>query len=442
MGACCSATKPSDVEKGKPQVNIHDLVAWNNSQSLLKLKAELEKRPQRINEKDTFGYTILHIAAKTGNLGAVNLLLGMNNLSLDEKDYKGETAIIKAMQANKPEIAVMLAQKGADITISDNLSFTCLDYGLEVDRARVREAAQRSQSAGKPSPKTIAELRADEAFVKKMRQKAAKDNQTATVLSLLEAELKRMEKWQPNVDYGPVQMTFTDNRWDAFSDKYPKSETVLRNLPKTTQYDYSAPPSSMVSSTQDVDLNDNHFLAPFQQQSSSSSSAYSNNAPSHFSDDSFTSPPNPPSINEELALKELQEKLHEEELRQQQEQMLKDMALAQQLQDQLQEQQQQEQQEQLEQDHQQSLLLQEQESKNLASSSTSSSSSSSSSSSKASVPVVSFFGFDPTFGLVSAAPAPSPSPSPAPATSGHIAPSHVVSGDDSEDEHGQWAHKD
>lgn len=89
--------------------SIHDAVRTGNSQKMMEI---ISKRPDRVNEKDDFGTTPLHIAVEKGNIPIIKQLI-QKGAEVNAKDNDGRTPLdFLAMRPNE-EIEELLRQYGA-----------------------------------------------------------------------------------------------------------------------------------------------------------------------------------------------------------------------------------------------------------------------------------------------------------------------------------------
>jgi len=77
--------------------------------------------------KDSNGRNALHYAAANGFQSVVKLLLDNTGISVNSQTIGGETALMKAIQFNKNEMAAFLLEKGADPLLANQLGQNSLD---------------------------------------------------------------------------------------------------------------------------------------------------------------------------------------------------------------------------------------------------------------------------------------------------------------------------
>ncbi|EAY09498.1 KIAA1223 protein, putative [Trichomonas vaginalis G3] len=80
-----------------------------------------------INEKDEFGHTALHHAARNNNTEMVEFLIS-HGANISERDYESETALHYAAHYNCKETAELLIRFGADLSERDHDGQTALHY--------------------------------------------------------------------------------------------------------------------------------------------------------------------------------------------------------------------------------------------------------------------------------------------------------------------------
>jgi ankyrin repeat protein len=84
--------------------------------------------PAELNETERRdGYTLLGVAASVGNSEAIHILLA-KGANINERDVGGSTALMIALQKERPDIASALLDAGADIRIRDDDEWTALMY--------------------------------------------------------------------------------------------------------------------------------------------------------------------------------------------------------------------------------------------------------------------------------------------------------------------------
>jgi ankyrin repeat protein len=81
----------------------------------------------------------LSTAVISGNIRMIKHLLKYVNLDLNTQDYDGETALIKAVSYNYPEVVELLINAGADVNIHTNDGYTALIYAATTDNTKLVE---------------------------------------------------------------------------------------------------------------------------------------------------------------------------------------------------------------------------------------------------------------------------------------------------------------
>ncbi len=91
------------------------------------IQAKILQNKEELLLIDLEGNSPLHIAAQTGNLAAIGLLL--NNGALTEaKNKKEQTPLMLACRCNQREAAELLCARGANALVKDENECTCLHY--------------------------------------------------------------------------------------------------------------------------------------------------------------------------------------------------------------------------------------------------------------------------------------------------------------------------
>jgi ankyrin repeat protein len=96
-----------------------------NNPAIVSLIAK-SSSPETINLKNKKGDTVLLSAAKSNNSGIIDALLEAGNISLEEKDGLGQTALMYAARNGNTLAVIHLLKKGANPNTKDNNGVTAL----------------------------------------------------------------------------------------------------------------------------------------------------------------------------------------------------------------------------------------------------------------------------------------------------------------------------
>lgn len=110
--------------------------------SILRL---LHKAGASANAKDATGSTPLHRAASAGKGEAVRILLGECKANIEERDATGSTPLLVALEADFPQIALLLASQGASLTAANKEGVTPMSICNQQLRDAL-EAASRGEA--------------------------------------------------------------------------------------------------------------------------------------------------------------------------------------------------------------------------------------------------------------------------------------------------------
>ena len=118
----------------RPRVEIRPgrdpFVSWDN------LAETLGRDPKARNEKDSFGQTWLHAAARRGRVDVMELLLA-HGARIDARDRWGWTPLAAAVQSDEMEAAKLLIAKGADINAQNNDGWTALNLAALLGNSEI-----------------------------------------------------------------------------------------------------------------------------------------------------------------------------------------------------------------------------------------------------------------------------------------------------------------
>jgi ankyrin repeat protein len=87
----------------------------------------------------------LHAAATAGDTAAIEALLA-RGVPVDIPDPDGETALMKAIKANRPEAVKLLRRHGASISVKNKAGRSALDMAADKDDDALYEALGVAES--------------------------------------------------------------------------------------------------------------------------------------------------------------------------------------------------------------------------------------------------------------------------------------------------------
>jgi len=90
-----------------------------------------------VTGQDYFENNALHVAANAGNTEILQILL-MHGISIDERNLKGETALMLASKSNKMDAVHYLVENGANPMLKDYTGYAVSEHtdvsGIEVKK--------------------------------------------------------------------------------------------------------------------------------------------------------------------------------------------------------------------------------------------------------------------------------------------------------------------
>ena len=107
------------------------------SKKLIRLIQLLIRHGADVNQKDTYSYTVLHMAASRNLPFVVDFLVKKTNIQINAKEQSGDTALHKAARFNGLKIAQILLKKGASFTIKNKWNDTPLDQAREQGHSKM-----------------------------------------------------------------------------------------------------------------------------------------------------------------------------------------------------------------------------------------------------------------------------------------------------------------
>lgn len=99
--------------------------AMSSQGALADLDRALVEDPRLLHAKNGAGRTLLHVAAESGQVRVMDLLL-QKGATLEQRDNQGWTPLHRAVMEKKPASARFLLEKGADPLMKDGNGFSVL----------------------------------------------------------------------------------------------------------------------------------------------------------------------------------------------------------------------------------------------------------------------------------------------------------------------------
>jgi ankyrin repeat protein len=121
------------------------------------IKAILSKDPDRINSKDEYGNSLLHLAAREGNVDIINYLVS-EGANVNSRNIADETPIHLAANSGNLDVVIQLISNGANINVKDSIGNTPLHDAAENDHIQIvkylisQKAEINTQNNGHQSP--------------------------------------------------------------------------------------------------------------------------------------------------------------------------------------------------------------------------------------------------------------------------------------------------
>ena len=132
-----------------PASAIHQSAARGDTEVL---RTELTSNPKSVSRKDSEGFTPLHVAASSGQLEAVELLLE-SGADVNARGLRGETPLLLAAGAGQAQIVEALLKAGADSNIATKegrtpLHRASMEGSLDSVKARLKAGADPKAQDG------------------------------------------------------------------------------------------------------------------------------------------------------------------------------------------------------------------------------------------------------------------------------------------------------
>jgi len=101
-----------------------------DSDEMLKI---IQANHRLVNTKDAHENTSLHFIAKTENVKAIEALLSIKDIKLNEKNNMGETPLHLAVRYSEAAVKALLI-KGVDVNVTNYVGFSALHYAIAFDQ--------------------------------------------------------------------------------------------------------------------------------------------------------------------------------------------------------------------------------------------------------------------------------------------------------------------
>lgn len=132
-----------------PASSVHQSAASGDTEVLRK---ELTSNPKAVSRKDSEGFTPLHVAASSGQVETVKLLLE-SGADLNARGLRGETPLLLAAGAGQAQVVEALLVAGADSNIATKegrtpLHRAAMEGNLEAVKALLKAGADSKAQDG------------------------------------------------------------------------------------------------------------------------------------------------------------------------------------------------------------------------------------------------------------------------------------------------------
>jgi ankyrin repeat protein len=121
------------------------------------IKAIINKDPTRINSKDEYGNSLLHLAVREGNVDIIKYLVS-EGANVNSRNIADEAPIHIAANSGNLDVVIQLISNGADINVKDSIGNTSLHDAVENDHIQIvkylisQGAEINTQNNGHQSP--------------------------------------------------------------------------------------------------------------------------------------------------------------------------------------------------------------------------------------------------------------------------------------------------
>jgi len=100
------------------------------------IKAMISEDPGRINKKDQYGNSLLHLAVREGNVDIIKYLVS-KGVDVNSRNIVDETPLHIAANSGNLDAVIQLIYNGADINVKDSIGNTPLHDAVENDQIQI-----------------------------------------------------------------------------------------------------------------------------------------------------------------------------------------------------------------------------------------------------------------------------------------------------------------
>ena len=125
--------------QARDQTVLHLVAAHGNADNINKAI----QAGAAVDALDQFGYTMLHAAARHGNLETFSVLSEQESLDVDEFTTAGLTPLMLAVQSRNEELIAFILEQSANPFFYDCLNKTALDYANFLNDDRKNEIVRQ-----------------------------------------------------------------------------------------------------------------------------------------------------------------------------------------------------------------------------------------------------------------------------------------------------------